>query len=103
MDLGSLRKANLKLHSKEHLLAEDLSSWMHEPKRFPAYLGIAKMYPEAELRALAKRVLEKKDLPLEARGKYFFASLKNLPKKSNDRNNNRIEKQNIKKQIRTDR
>lgn len=72
--------ANKKLHSREHLLADDLCRLMMEPKRFGAYLGIAQMYPESELRALAKRVLEKKDLPGEARGKYFFAALKDLPR-----------------------
>lgn len=71
-----------KLHSREHLLADDLSRDMREPKRFGAYLGIAKLYYESDLRALAKRVLEKSDLPVEARGKYFFAALKGLIKKS---------------------
>jgi hypothetical protein len=69
------------LHSKEHVLADDLSQMMREPKRFAAYLGIAKLYDESDLRALAKRVLEKEDLPVEARGKYFFAALKGLTKK----------------------
>lgn len=67
-----------KLHSREHLLADDLSRMMQEPKKFAAYLGIAKRYDESDLRALGKRVLEKQDLPPEARGKYFFASLKGL-------------------------
>lgn len=69
------------LHSKEHLLADDLSRMMAEPKRFAAYLGIAKLYYESDLRALARRVLEKEGLPVEARGKYFFAALKGLYKK----------------------
>lgn len=75
-------KPNKKLHSREHLLADDLCKTTAEPKRFAAYLGIAKLYHEEDLRALAKRVLTKKDLPLESRGKYFFASLKDLPKKT---------------------
>lgn len=70
------------LHSREHVLADDLSRMMAEPKKFAAYLGIAKLYYESDLRALAKRVLEKEDLPLEARGKYFFAALKDLRRKS---------------------
>lgn len=69
------------LHSKEHLLADDLSRMMNEPKRFAAYLGIAKLYYESDLRGLARRVLEKGDLPREARGKYFFAALRGLIKK----------------------
>lgn len=69
------------LHSKEHVLADDLSTMLSEPKRFAAYLGIAKLYHESDLRALARRVLEKTDLPIEARGKYFFAALKGLVKR----------------------
>lgn len=72
------------LHSREHVLAADLSRIMGEPKRFAAYLGIAKLYDESDLRALARYVREKYDkgeLPPEARGKYFFAALKGLPKK----------------------
>lgn len=70
-----------KLHSREHVLAEDLSQALGEPKRFAAYLGLAMRYHESDLRALSRYVLEKKDLPLEARGKYFFASIKGLVKK----------------------
>lgn len=69
-----------KLHSREHVLADDLSQMMRESKRFAAYLGIARLYYESDLRALAKRVLEKQDLPVEARGKYFFAALRGLIK-----------------------
>lgn len=76
-----IRKPNKKLHSAEHLLAEDISKTMLEPKKFARYLGVAKLYHESDLRALAKRVLEKKDLVAESRGKYFFASLKGLEKK----------------------
>lgn len=74
-----------KLHSRQHVLAEDLSRMLAEPKRFAAYLGIALRYDETDLRALARYTVEKKDLPVEARGKYFFASLKGLVKKSSVR------------------
>ena len=67
------------LHSREHLLADDLARMMLEPKRFGAYLGIAERYFESDLRALARRVLEKPDLEPEHRGRYFFAALKSLP------------------------
>lgn len=94
MKLGEVVRirVNRRLHSKEHLLAEDLSRLMREPKRFAAYLGVAKLYYEGDLRALAKRVIEKNDLPLESRGKYFFASLKGLIKKSNARHTDRSKK-----------
>ena len=70
-----------KLHSREHLLADDLSRALGEPKRFSAYLGIALRHHESDLRALLRYVLEKDDLPSEARGKYFFAALRGLPKR----------------------
>ncbi len=70
-----------RLHSREHMLADDLSRLMLEPKRFAAYLGIAKMYEESDLRALTKYVLHKPDFDPKNRGKYFFGALKNLPKK----------------------
>lgn len=72
------------LHSREHLLADDLSRMLTEPKKFAAYLGISKLYYESDLRALAKYVREKHErgeLPNDARGKYFFAALKGLDKK----------------------
>lgn len=69
------------LHSKEHLLADDMTRTMQEPKKFAAYLGIAKLYYESDLRALAKYVCGKDNLPAAVRGKYFFAALKGLPKK----------------------
>ncbi len=70
------------LHSREHMLADDLSQMMLEPKRFGAYLGIAKMYHESDLRALAKRVLGKPDLEPGNRGKYFFGALRGLAKRA---------------------
>lgn len=66
------------LHSAAHMLADDLAREMREPKRFPAYLGIARRYYESDLRALARRVREKENLPVDARGKYFFAALRGL-------------------------
>ena len=69
------------LHSREHVLADDLSRMMLEPKRFAAYLGIAEMYYESDLRALAKRVVAKRDLDPKNRGKYFFGALRGMAKK----------------------
>ncbi|MDP3710469.1 MAG: hypothetical protein Q8R29_01960 [bacterium] len=71
-----------RLHSKEHLLADDLSQMMLEPKRFAAYLGLAQLYQESDLRSLAKYVMQKESLPLDARGKYFFGAVKGLRKKA---------------------
>ena len=74
-------KRNIHLHSREHVLADDLSRTLNEPKRFASYLGIARLYYEEDLRALLRRVAEKENLPLGSRGKYFFAALKGLRKK----------------------
>lgn len=71
-------KEDKKLHSREHVLADDLSREMREPGRFGAYLGIATRYHESDLRALARRVREKEGLPPDARGKYFFVALRGL-------------------------
>ena len=90
-------KINKKLYSREHLLADDISKMMAETKNFAAYLGIAKLYREDDLRALAKRVAARKSLPVEARGKYFFAALKGLTKKTNVKNRNGKIKSNTKK------
>lgn len=70
-----------KLHSPSHLLADDLAKMMAEPQKFAAYLGITKLYFADDLRALAKQVRDKKDLPAESRGKYFFAALRRLARK----------------------
>jgi len=79
------RIPNKYLHSKEHVLADDLSRMMKEQKRFAAYLGIAMLYRESDLRALARRVLEKEDLPAANRGKYFFAAVSGMAKKPGSR------------------
>lgn len=74
-------KKNMHLHSQEHVLADDLSREMHEPKKFAAYLGIARLYHESDLRTLAKYIIAKKGLEATDRGKYFFGALRRLPKK----------------------
>jgi len=49
---------NKKLHRREHVLADDLSRKLGEPKRFGAYLGIAMKYPEEALRRVAAESME---------------------------------------------
>ena len=53
MRFAAPKGPNRYLHSREHLLADDLSRMMLEQKRFASYLGIARMYHESDLRALA--------------------------------------------------
>lgn len=76
-------KAKGKLHSREHVLADDLSQMMGEPKKFAAYLGIAKKYPENILRRLAGEVIEsyQKDKSGQIhKGKLFFYKVGQLKK-----------------------
>ena len=90
-----------KLHSREHLLADDLAQEMREPKRFAAYLGLAQLYEESDLRALARYVREKENLPQDVWGKYFFGSVKNLKKKFGARLKNSKKKTLLVKKLRT--
>ena len=46
------------LHSENHLLADDLSKKLNEPKRFGFYLKIAEKYNHGFLRRIAGEVLE---------------------------------------------
>ena len=89
----SIKKRNTQLHSREHVSADDLSKAMLEPKKFAAYLGIAKMYEEPDLRALTRSILEKKDLDFKNRGKYFFGALRRLERKQNVRHGNKNNKE----------
>lgn len=88
------------LHSKEHVLADELSKKMGESKRFASYLGIAKLYEESDLRALLRYITEKRDLPVEARGKYFFASIRRLNQKRGAELKNAIKKSKMLKNAR---
>ena len=96
MDIGNYAARRLtpdkKLHSRAHVLADDLTTALGEPKKFAAYLGIAKRYYESDLRALARRVREKEDLPADARGKYFFAALRGMHKIPKPRKSKRKKK-----------
>lgn len=79
--------ASSKLHYREHVLADDLSRQMSEPKRFAAYLGLAMRYPENILRRFASEVMETYRLDQTGKtnpGKLFFYKVgeyaKNFPK-----------------------
>ena len=47
------------LHSKDHVLADELSNKLGEPKRFGLYLRMAKKYNHDFLRRIAGDILEK--------------------------------------------
>lgn len=84
-------RVNKKLHRREHVLADDLSRQMSEPKRFAAYLGLAMRFPENVLRRIASEVKDSYDRDRGGKihpGKLFFYKVgeyaKNSPKpKSN--------------------
>ncbi len=64
---GTKRKLSAKpqksqyLHSPNHLLADELSQRMHEPKRFGFYLKMAEKFDHGILRRIAGEVLENKN------------------------------------------
>ena len=83
-------KAKAKLHSKQHVLADDLSKMLGEPKKFAAYLGLAMKYPESVLRRIAAEVMEDYHKDTEGklhRGKLFFYKVGQLKeiKKEHDK------------------
>ena len=84
MDINFKIVKNKHLHSKRHVLADDLSKILGEPGKFAMYLGITKIYPESDLRALAKYVVSKPDLGVKNRGRYFFGALKRMARISDD-------------------
>lgn len=86
-DKFGILKINKKLHRREHVLADDLSRQLNEPKRFAAYLGLAMRYPENILRRFASEVMESYHRDQNGKtnpGKLFFYKVgeyaKNFPK-----------------------
>ncbi len=53
---------NRYLHSPNHLLADELSNRLSDPKHFAFYLKMATLYDHNFLRKLAGEVLESKDV-----------------------------------------
>lgn len=49
-------RANARLHSEAHVLADEISAHFNEPKRFAMYLGIIKRLGVARTRAIFARV-----------------------------------------------
>ncbi len=46
------RGANRRLHSEAHVLADEISAWFNEHKRFAMYLGVIKRLGVAKTRAI---------------------------------------------------
>ncbi len=59
--LSAKPKKSQFLHSPDHLLADELSQKMNEPKRFGFYLKMAQKYNHGVLRRIAGEVLENKN------------------------------------------
>lgn len=62
------------LHSANHLLADELSQKLHDPKHFGFYLKMATTHDHGLLRSLAGKVLESKDV--KSPGKLFAYLIK---------------------------
>ena len=65
---------NRYLHSSAHLLADELSQKLNDPKHFGFYLKMALTYPPDYLRKLASEVLEQQNV--KTPGKLFAFLLK---------------------------
>ena len=76
-------KADPHLHSPAHLLADELSKKLDDPKHFGFYLKMATLYDHNVLRNLAGQVLE--SVQVKTPGKLFAFLIKkqNQEKKSN--------------------
>lgn len=76
---------NKKLHRREHVLADDLSRQMNEPKLFAKYLGLAMRYPEDVLRRMASEVMDSYNSDRTGKmhpGKLFFYKIGEYAKNS---------------------
>ena len=71
---GRRKAKNPHLHSPNHLLADELSQRLHDPKHFGFYLKMATLYDHGLLRTLAGQVLESKDV--RTPGKLFAYLIK---------------------------
>jgi hypothetical protein len=76
-------KKNRYLHSPDHLLADELSTQLKDPKHFGLYLKMATLYDHHFLRKLAGEVMENKNVSTP--GKLFTYLIKKYnegPKKT---------------------
>ena len=67
-------KKNRYLHSPNHLLADELSQKLNDPKHFGFYLKMTTLYDHNMLRKLAGDILENKNV--ETPGKLFAYLIK---------------------------
>jgi hypothetical protein len=72
--LAKKPKKNPYLHSPDHLLADELSQKLRDPKHFGLYLKMATLHDHDFLRKLASEVLESKDV--KSPGKLFSYLIK---------------------------
>jgi len=72
--LAKKPKKNRYLHSPDHLLADELSRKLRDPKHFGLYLKMAALHNHDFLRKVAGEVLESKDV--KSPGKLFSYLIK---------------------------
>ncbi|GAC1412550.1 MAG: hypothetical protein NVSMB66_1840 [Candidatus Doudnabacteria bacterium] len=87
LKFSSKPKKSKHLHSPNHLLADELSKRMREPKRFGFYLKMAEKHDHSVLRRIAGFVLEN-DNAKKPGALFAFLIKKEFPK--NDTSNPKI-------------
>ncbi len=75
---------NRYLHSPDHLLADELSQKLHDPKHFGFYLKIATLHDHNFLRNLAGQILENPNV--KTPGKLFAFLIKKHHEESQKKN-----------------
>lgn len=74
MERLTIKKKSQYLHSSDHLLADELSQKLRDPRHFGFYLKMAGTHDHDFLRKLAGEVLESKDV--KSPGKLFSFLIK---------------------------
>ena len=84
---GEKLKANVHLHSPNHLLADELSIKLNDRKHFAFYLKMAVLYNHNYLRSLAGQIMESKTVQTPGRLFAFLIKKNNLEKKKENGEN----------------
>jgi hypothetical protein len=64
------------LHSDAHILAEEISTYCREPKRFALYLGVIKRIGTSRARAILRHIKENQ-WTIKNPARYFLAATRN--------------------------
>ncbi len=75
------RKKDPHLHSASHVLADELSTMLHDRKHFGFYLKMATLYPEGILRRICGEVLESRNVKTPGKLFAYLIKQRNLESK----------------------